>query len=95
MISYLDFEKPVAQLDERISRNCAQQRKSDEVDIAAELKRLGDEKRRFARKQPMRRLRLGRRHRSPDIRKRPHFRDFVEHAFEEFVPLGGDRLLWR
>jgi acetyl-CoA carboxylase carboxyl transferase subunit alpha len=23
---------------------------------------------------------------------RPHFRDFVEHAFDEFIPLGGDRL---
>ena len=26
---------------------------------------------------------------------RPHFRDYVEYIFEEFVPLGGDRFVVR
>ncbi|SMQ74241.1 acetyl-CoA carboxylase carboxyltransferase subunit alpha [Altererythrobacter xiamenensis] len=90
MISYLDFEKPVAQLDERIAELRAAA-ESDEVDIAAELKRLETKSAdllasTYASLTPWQKTQVAR---HPN---RPHFRDFVEHAFDDFVPLGGDRL---
>lgn len=90
MIAYLEFEKPVAQLEARIAelRLAAE---GDDVDISAELGRL--EKKSagllastYAALTPWQKTQVAR---HP---ARPHFRDFVEHAFDEFVPLGGDRL---
>ena len=89
MNSYLDFEKPVAQLEERIAelRSAAE---GDDVDITTELKRL--EKKSadllastYASLTPWQKTQVAR---HP---QRPHFRDFIEHTFEDFVPLGGDR----
>lgn len=89
MISYLEFEKPVAQLEERIAelRSAAE---GDEVDITNELKRLETKSAdllasTYASLTPWQKTQVAR---HP---QRPHFRDFVEHAFEDFVPLGGDR----
>jgi len=89
MISYLDFEKPVAKLEERIAelRTAAE---GDTVDIAAELKRLEKKSRdllasTYASLTPWQKTQVAR---HP---QRPHFRDYVDHAFDEFVPLGGDR----
>jgi acetyl-CoA carboxylase carboxyl transferase subunit alpha len=90
MQSYLEFEKPVAQLDRRIAelRSAAA---GDEVDISAELARLEAKSAEllaatYAALTPWQKTQVAR---HP---ARPHFRDYVEHAFEEFVPLGGDRL---
>ncbi len=89
MNSYLEFEKPVAQLDERIAelRNAAE---GDDVDIAGELERL--EKKSadllastYASLTPWQKTQVAR---HPN---RPHLRDYIEHAFEDFTPLGGDR----
>lgn len=89
MKSYLEFEKPVALLDERIAELRAAA-EGDEVDIASELSRL--EKKSvdllastYASLTPWQKTQVAR---HP---QRPHFRDFVEHAFEDFTPLGGDR----
>ena len=89
MNSYLEFEKPVAQLDERISelRSAAE---GDDVDITAELKRLERKSASllastYASLSPWQKTQVAR---HP---QRPHFCDFVSHAFDEFVPLGGDR----
>ena len=89
MVSYLDFEKPVAALDQRITelRKAAQ---GDDVDIEQELTRLEDKsakllKSTYAALTPWQKTQVAR---HPD---RPHFRDYVEHIFEDFVPLGGDR----
>ncbi|QIG53131.1 acetyl-CoA carboxylase carboxyltransferase subunit alpha [Altererythrobacter sp. BO-6] len=89
MISYLDFEKPVAKLEERIAELRAAA-EGDEVDIAAELKRLEQKSRdllasTYASLTPWQKTQVAR---HP---QRPHFRDYVAHAFDEFVPLGGDR----
>lgn len=89
MISYLDFEKPVAKLEERIAELRAAA-EGDEVDIASELKRLEKKSRdlltsTYASLTPWQKTQVAR---HP---QRPHFRDYVEHAFDDFVPLGGDR----
>ncbi len=90
MVSYLEFEKPVAQLEARIAdlRSAAQ---GDEVDITVELARLEAKSAdllaaTYSALTPWQKTQVAR---HP---ARPHFRDFVEHAFTEFVPLGGDRL---
>ncbi|WP_067679067.1 acetyl-CoA carboxylase carboxyltransferase subunit alpha [Tsuneonella dongtanensis] len=90
MHSYLEFEKPVAQLDRRIAelRSAAD---GDEVDISTELARLEAKSGEllaatYAALTPWQKTQVAR---HP---ARPHFRDFVSHAFDEFVPLGGDRL---
>ncbi len=89
MISYLEFEKPVAQLEARIAE-LRETTANDEVDISAELKRLEQKSAdllssTYASLTPWQKTQVAR-HPS-----RPHFRDFVEHVFEDFMPLGGDR----
>lgn len=89
MQSYLEFEKPVAELEQRI----VELRKAsagDEVDISAEIARLEAKstellERTYAGLTPWQKTQVAR---HP---ARPHFRDYVELAFDEFVPLGGDR----
>lgn len=90
MISYLEFEKPVAELEQRIAelRAAAQ---GDDVDITAELQRLERKSAdllnsTYQSLTPWQKTQVAR-HPS-----RPHFLDYVEYAFDEFVPLGGDRL---
>ncbi len=90
MISFLEFEKPVAQQEARIAelRSAAA---GDDVDISAELKRLEDKSAAllastYASLSPWQKTQVAR---HP---MRPHFRDFVKYAFDDFIPLGGDRL---
>ena len=89
MISYLEFEKPVAQLDARVAelRSAAE---GDDVDISTELARLERKSAdllasTYASLTPWQKTQVAR---HP---ARPHFRDLVRHAFDEFIPLGGDR----
>ena len=89
MVSYLEFEKPVAELEQRIAELRAASQ-GDEVDISNELKRLEVKsatllETTYESLSPWQKTQVAR-HPS-----RPHFRDYVEHAFDEFVPLGGDR----
>lgn len=89
MTVYLDFEKPVAQLEARISElRIASE--DDEVDISGEIARLEAKSAdllasTYASLTPWQKTQVAR---HPE---RPHFRDYVDHAFEEFIPLGGDR----
>ena len=89
MLSYLEFEKPVAELEQRIAE-LRKASEGDEVDISAEIARLEARstellERTYAGLTPWQKTQVAR-HPS-----RPHFRDYVEQAFEEFIPLGGDR----
>lgn len=89
MQSYLEFEKPVAELNQRIAELRAASA-GDDVDISGEIGRLEAKstellQRAYAELTPWQKTQVAR---HP---LRPHFRDYVEQAFEEFVPLGGDR----
>ncbi|MBT2133997.1 acetyl-CoA carboxylase carboxyltransferase subunit alpha [Croceibacterium sp. LX-88] len=89
MISYLDFEKPVAELEARIAELRAASEGGD-VDLSSELAKLERKSAdllttTYAALTPWQKTQVAR-HPS-----RPHFRDYVAMAFEEFVPLGGDR----
>jgi acetyl-CoA carboxylase carboxyl transferase subunit alpha len=89
MISYLEFEKPVAELDARIAELRAAA-EGDDVDISGELRKLERKSAdllatTYAALTPWQKTQVAR---HP---LRPHFRDYVAMAFEEFVPLGGDR----
>ena len=89
MPSFLDFEKPIAELQGRIDelRDTAA---DGAVDIAAEVTRLqakSDKLLRdtFAKLTPWQKTQVAR---HPE---RPHFKDYVARLFEEFLPLAGDR----
>ena len=89
MISYLEFEKPVAALEARIAE-LRQTAKDGEVDISAEVRRLESKSAdllasTYAALTPWQKTQVAR---HP---MRPHFRDYIAHAFTDFVPLGGDR----
>ncbi len=90
MISYLDFEKPVAALEERITQLRSVNALHD-VDVAGEIARLETKSTEllastYASLSPWQKTQVAR---HP---QRPHFRDYVAQAFTDFMPLGGDRL---
>ena len=89
MISYLEFEKPVAALEARIAELRAAS-EGDDVDISGELKRLEAKSAEllsstYKALTPWQKTQVAR---HP---ARPHFKDWVELMFDEFIPLGGDR----
>jgi acetyl-CoA carboxylase carboxyl transferase subunit alpha len=88
MPSFLDFEKPIAELQGRIDelRDTA----DGTVDIAAEVSRLqakSDKLLRdtFTRLTPWQKTQVAR---HPE---RPHFKHYVAGLFDEWLPLAGDR----
>ena len=90
MISYLEFEKPVAALEARIAELKVTAAVGD-VDLSAEIRRLEAKSAdllasTYAALTPWQKTQVAR---HP---MRPHFKDFVAHAFTDFVPLSGDRL---
>ena len=91
MQSYLEFEKPVAALETKIAELRAAAGEDGDVDINNELKRLELKSASllastYASLSPWQKTQVAR---HP---QRPHFRDYVAGAFEDFMPLGGDRL---
>ncbi|MCH7628684.1 MAG: acetyl-CoA carboxylase carboxyltransferase subunit alpha [Proteobacteria bacterium] len=90
MISYLEFEKPVAALEARIAE-LRETAESGELDIASEIRRLEAKSAEllastYKALTPWQKTQVAR---HP---ARPHFKDFVATAFSDFMPLGGDRL---
>jgi acetyl-CoA carboxylase carboxyl transferase subunit alpha len=88
MPSFLDFEKPIAELQGRIDE--LRETAAGGVDIAPEVARLqakSDKLLRdtYARLTPWQKTQVAR---HPD---RPHFKDYVAGLIEGFMPLGGDR----
>jgi len=89
MVTFLDFEKPVAALEARIAelRETAQ---SGELDIENEIAKLQQRSDKmlkdiYAKLTPWQKTQVAR---HPE---RPHFRHYVAGIFDEFLPLAGDR----
>ena len=91
MVAYLEFEKPVADLEAKITELRAAAGEDGDVDISRELKRLEARSEKllsstYAALSPWQKTQVAR---HP---ARPHFRDYVSLGFDHFMPLGGDRL---
>ncbi len=89
MISYLEFEKPVAALEARIAELRETARGGD-IDISSEIRRLESKSAEllastYKALTPWQKTQVAR---HP---ARPHFKDYVEQIFSDFMPLGGDR----
>jgi acetyl-CoA carboxylase carboxyl transferase subunit alpha len=89
MKTFLDFEKPIAELETRVAelRDTAS---SGEIDIDTEIERLEAKAARllkdtYARLTPWQKTLVAR---HPD---RPHFKDYAAALTDEFMPLAGDR----
>ena len=89
MQTYLDFEKPIADLDQRIAalRDTA---KSGDIDIDAEVAKLEAKSTKLLREAygkltPWQKTQVAR---HPE---RPHFKDYVAGIAEDFLELAGDR----
>ena len=89
MATFLDFEKPIAELQSRIDelRRTAE---GGAVDIQAEIAPLQAKAERllhdtYARLTPWQKTQVAR---HPE---RPHFKHYVAGLIEDFMPLGGDR----
>ena len=89
MRTYLDFEKPIAELETRVAE-LRETASSGELDIGAEIERLHGKAERllrdtYARLTPWQKAQVAR---HPE---RPHFKDYVAGLVEDFLPLAGDR----
>jgi acetyl-CoA carboxylase carboxyl transferase subunit alpha len=87
MTAYLDFEKPVAELQARVT----ELRDSDgAAEIAAEIEKIDAKAEKllrdtYAKLTPWQKTQVAR---HPE---RPHFGDYVDTIFTDFMPLAGDR----
>ncbi len=89
MVSFLDFEKPIAALESRIAE-LRETAESGELDIDAEIAKLQQRsqkmlKESYAKLTPWQKTLVAR---HPE---RPHFKHYVAGIFDEFLPLAGDR----
>ena len=89
MASFLDFEKPIAELQGRIDE-LRETASSSEMDIDAEVARLqakSDKMLRdtYAKLTPWQKTQVAR---HPE---RPHLKHYIAALIEDFMPLGGDR----
>jgi len=90
MQTYLDFEKPIAELETRVAELKETASSSEDIDIDAEVGRLETKANRllrdtYAKLTPWQKTQVAR---HPD---RPHFKDIVAGIAGDFVPLAGDR----
>ena len=91
MISYLEFEKPVAALEARIAElRATATAAGGDIDIGGEIRRLEAKsadllRSTYAALTPWQKTQVAR---HP---MRPHFLDYVRLAFDDFLPLAGDR----
>ena len=89
-MNYLEFEKPLAEIEGKAEELRALARKNEEMDVekeAAALDRKADVLLRDLYKDlsPWRKCQVAR---HPD---RPHCKDYIEALFTEYTPLAGDR----
>jgi acetyl-CoA carboxylase carboxyl transferase subunit alpha len=90
MRSYLDFEKPVAELEAKVEEMRAMQAGGDAIAIGEEISRIESKadqalKELYATLTPWQKTQVAR---HP---QRPHCLDYVRELITDFVPLAGDR----
>ena len=90
MTNYLEFERPLAEIEGKAEELRAMGRDNEDMDIEAEAKAL-DKKARalldelYSKLTPWRKCQVAR---HPD---RPHCKDYIQELFQEYTPLAGDR----
>ena len=89
MLTYLDFEKPIAELETRVTE-LRETASNGSIDIDSEISRLEAKANKllrdtYARLSPWQKAQVAR---HPE---RPHFKNYVEGLTEDFLPLAGDR----
>ncbi|WP_306254029.1 acetyl-CoA carboxylase carboxyltransferase subunit alpha [Parvularcula sp. IMCC14364] len=89
MRTYLDFEKPIAELEGRIN-DLRQMDTAEDVNVSEEIKRLEGRAEKLVSDTY---AKLTRWQKTSVARHaaRPHFREYVADLFEDFTPLSGDR----
>jgi acetyl-CoA carboxylase carboxyl transferase subunit alpha len=90
MTNYLDFEKPLAEIEGKAEELRAMARQNEEMDVtdeAAALDRKAEEllEELYKTLTPWRKCQVAR---HPE---RPHCKDYIEALFTEYTPLAGDR----
>ncbi|KPP84305.1 MAG: acetyl-CoA carboxylase, carboxyl transferase, alpha subunit [Rhodobacteraceae bacterium HLUCCO07] len=90
MTNYLDFEKPLAEIEGKAEELRAMARANEEMDVEAEASALDKKARElledlYTKLTPWRKAQVAR---HPD---RPHCRDYIKALFTEYTPLAGDR----
>ena len=90
MNNYLDFEKPIAELETRVAELRETASSSEDIDIDAEVSKLETKSNKllrdtYAKLTPWQKAQVAR---HPD---RPHFKDYLAGVADDFVPLAGDR----
>ncbi|MFL6725107.1 MAG: acetyl-CoA carboxylase carboxyltransferase subunit alpha [Sphingomicrobium sp.] len=90
MQNYLDFEKPIAELETRVAELRETANSSDDIDIDAEVSKLETKSAKllrdtYAKLTPWQKTQVAR---HPD---RPHFRDYLGGIADDFLTLAGDR----
>jgi acetyl-CoA carboxylase carboxyl transferase subunit alpha len=89
MATFLDFEKPIAELEARVAE-LRETASSGAIDLDPEVQKLQERAERllrdtYAKLTPWQKTQVAR---HPE---RPHFKHYVETLIEDFVPLAGDR----
>ena len=89
MLTFLDFEKPIAELEAKIEE-LRETADSGGLDLAPEIRRLEAKSGKllrdtYSKLSPWQKAQVAR---HPE---RPHFKDYVAGLTEEFIPLAGDR----
>jgi acetyl-CoA carboxylase carboxyl transferase subunit alpha len=89
MLTYLDFEKPIAELETRVAE-LRETANNGSIDIDPEIEKLETKAAKllrdtYAKLTPWQKTQVAR---HPE---RPHFKDYVAGIAEDFVPLAGDR----
>ena len=90
MRSYLDFEKPVAELEAKVEELRQLGEKGDAVSIGEELTRLEAKAQKalldlYVNLTPWQKTQVARH------QQRPHFQDYIRGFITDFTPLAGDR----
>ncbi len=90
MRTYLDFEKPIAELESKVAELRSLAEEEDKMSISDEIAKLEVKahealKSIYSNLSPWQKTQVAR---HPD---RPHFSDYVDQLIDDFVPLAGDR----